>query len=144
MTSICSDPDLGTPAAGAPMGDDSRDDRAPQTRCPVCEQRFRPVGRGRFCSPRCRQRAFRLRHRQPNRVTLPQLTACLRRTRRLLAQTVYECPACQERLLGERRCPDCNLMCRRLGLGGECRGCSDILTIGELLELDLDAGDSIG
>jgi hypothetical protein len=142
--SICSDPDLGAPAASAPMGDDPRNDSRSQRLCPVCEQRFHPVGRGRFCSPSCRQRAFRLRHCQPNRVTLTQLTARLRRARRLLAQTVYECPSCQERSLGERRCPDCNLMCRKLGLGGECHGCADILTIGELLDLDLDAGDSIG
>ena len=140
----CSDPGLDAPAAGAPRGDASRNDRPPQVLCPVCEQRFRPVGRGRFCSPSCRQRAFRLRHRQVHRVTLGQLTERLRRAHQLIARTVYECPACQERLLGERRCPDCTLMCRKLGLGGECRGCADILTLGELLDLDLEAGDPIG
>ncbi len=143
MASTCTDAELDAPAAGAPMGDDPRNDRRPQALCPMCEQRFRPVGRARFCSPSCRQRAFRLRHRPPNRAIITQLTARLHRARRLMAQTVYECPSCQERLLGQRRCPDCNLMCRNLGPGGECRGCGDIVTIGEVLELDLDAGDSL-
>lgn len=144
MASNGSDADLDAPAVGVPVCDDARNDRPPQTLCPVCERRFRPAGRGRFCSPSCRQRAFRLRQPQPNRVTLGQLTDRLRRAQRIVARTVYECPSCQERLLGERRCPDCNLMCRKLGLGGECRGCSDIVTIGELLDLDLEEGDVLG
>jgi hypothetical protein len=143
VASSCSDPDA--PAAGVPSTcDDACNDRQPQTLCPVCERRFRPAGRGRFCSPSCRQRAFRLRHRQPNRVALSQLTERLRRAHRLIARTIYECPSCQERLLGERRCPDCNLMCRKLGLGGECRSCADIITLSELLDLDPQEADPFG
>lgn len=34
--------------------------------------------------------------------------------------TVYECPSCEQRYLGLRRCGDCNLFCRRVGPGGLC------------------------
>jgi len=44
---------------------------------------------------------------------------------------VYECPGCEERLV-ERRCPDCNVFCRRLGVGGCCPGCGEIVVAGEL------------
>ena len=47
---------------------------------------------------------------------------------------VYECPSCGERLAGQRRCPECNLYARRLGTGGCCTSCGEILTINELLE----------
>ncbi len=32
---------------------------------------------------------------------------------------VYECPGCEQRFLGERRCPDRQLFCRRIGRGGD-------------------------
>jgi predicted RNA-binding Zn-ribbon protein involved in translation (DUF1610 family) len=48
---------------------------------------------------------------------------------------VYECPDCGERLLGERRCPDCNLFARRIGSGGSCPSCGDTITIDELQEV---------
>ncbi|MHB1534873.1 MAG: hypothetical protein ACYC1D_09760 [Acidimicrobiales bacterium] len=44
---------------------------------------------------------------------------------------VYECPNCEERLT-ERRCADCNVFCRRLGPGGGCPGCGDIVLVSEL------------
>lgn len=46
---------------------------------------------------------------------------------------VYQCPGCQERLLGERRCPECNLFCRCLGVGGECPCCGEPVAISELI-----------
>jgi len=49
------------------------------------------------------------------------------------ALVVYECPGCGERLL-ERRCPDCNVFCRRLGVGGCCPGCGEMVTVEELGE----------
>ena len=30
---------------------------------------------------------------------------------------VYECVECDARYLGDRRCPDCHLFTRRIGLG---------------------------
>jgi hypothetical protein len=44
---------------------------------------------------------------------------------------VYECPICEERL-SERRCPDCNVFCRRLGVGGCCPACGEIVLADEL------------
>ncbi len=49
------------------------------------------------------------------------------------ALVVYECPACQGRLLGERRCPECNLFCRSLGVGGECPCCGEPVAISDLI-----------
>lgn len=37
--------------------------------------------------------------------------------------TVYECPSCEQRYLGVRRCDDCNTFCRRIGPGGLCPHC---------------------
>ena len=45
---------------------------------------------------------------------------------------VFECPGCGERLVGESRCPDYNLFCRRLGRGGCYPGCGEMLTVEEL------------
>jgi len=50
--------------------------------------------------------------------------------------TIYECPACEQRLLGEQRCPDCHAFCRRLGLGGLCPHCDDPVTLAELLGIE--------
>ncbi len=92
--------------------------------CPRCGQHFTPVGRQRFCSAACRQAAWRRRHPTP----LPVLPA---RTPR--PATVYECPACGARLLGEQRCPDCNVFCRRLGPGGRCPHCDEPVALTDLL-----------
>src|SRR3984893_18508373 len=51
----------------------------------------------------------------------------------LLTQTVYACPECEERYLGERRCPVCNLWCRNIGRGGACVHCDEIVTVAELV-----------
>ena len=47
------------------------------------------------------------------------------------ASVVYECAVCEERLV-ERRCPDCNVFGRRLGVGGCCPACGEIVTVDEL------------
>lgn len=125
------------------MCDDTRNDSRLLATCPVCGRRFQPVGRGRYCTPSCRQQAHRLRRRQVDRATLTDPADQVRRQRRLTEQTIYECPACQARLLGERRCGECNLMCRKLGLGGRCQGCDELITIGELLDIDLRGGDAV-
>jgi hypothetical protein len=43
---------------------------------------------------------------------------------------VCECPSCEE--LVERRCPDGNVLCGRLGRGGACPGCGDVVLACEL------------
>ena len=46
---------------------------------------------------------------------------------------VYECPVCETRLLGDRRCPDCHVSCRRLGPGGPCPHCDEPIVVAEHL-----------
>jgi endogenous inhibitor of DNA gyrase (YacG/DUF329 family) len=92
--------------------------------CPVCGAGFRPSGRRRFCSATCRQVAWRRRHPTP----LPAVPA---RTPR--PATVYECPACSARYLGEQRCPDCHLFCRRVGPGGPCPHCDEPVAVADLI-----------
>jgi len=50
------------------------------------------------------------------------------------AWVVYECPGCGERFVDGRRCPDCNVFCRRLGSGGCCPSCGEVVTADELTE----------
>ena len=125
------------------MCDDSRNAHQLELgTCPMCGDVFPIDGRSIYCTPACRQRAFRLRHRPENRQALTALVTTLPRQQRLTDQTVYECPACSERFLGQRRCGDCNLMCRKVGLRGECSSCAEILTIADLLGADLEGGAS--
>ncbi len=104
----------------------SRDDPG-TTACPTCQQSFTPAGRQTYCSTICRKTAFRRRRQQPG----PAVTVPTARSRRQI--TVYECPDCGERLLGEQRCPDCNTFTRRIGLGGECPHCQQPVAITDLL-----------
>jgi hypothetical protein len=48
--------------------------------------------------------------------------------------TIYECPACGQRLLGEQRCPDCNTFARRIGPGGSCPHCSEPVAMNDLTQ----------
>jgi hypothetical protein len=92
--------------------------------------------RATFCSVACKQRAFRLRRQQ---VAVPEVSAVrqqLKRQQQVVAHTVYECPGCQERLLGERRCPSCQLFCRALGVGGHCPECEQPILLADLLGME--------
>jgi hypothetical protein len=88
--------------------------------------------RARYCSRAHQQRAFRLRHRA-SPPDLQQLRQELQRRRVVVAHTVYECPSCGDRLVGERRCPTCNLFSRTVGLGGHCPECDTPLLLVDLL-----------
>jgi hypothetical protein len=46
--------------------------------------------------------------------------------------TVYECPSCQTRYLGNQYCPDCRLFCRRIGAGGLCPSCDEPVALADL------------
>ena len=88
--------------------------------CPVCGSPFHPTGRERarakpvacrrYCSDTRRQAAWRHRHPGP-KDQLPAPNGVPR------LGTVYEWRSCGSRYLGEQRCPDCQLFCRRVGPG---------------------------
>lgn len=44
---------------------------------------------------------------------------------------VWECGSCGTRSL-ERRCEECNLFCSKVGRGGECPECSELIATAEL------------
>lgn len=103
--------------------------------CPICQRRFTPVSRQKFCSDACRAAAYR-RRRDASRPPLRVPTAQPRRP-----ITVYECDNCGARAVGEQRCPDCSTFMRKIGLGGECPCCSEPVTVTELLAQEVIAAD---
>jgi predicted RNA-binding Zn-ribbon protein involved in translation (DUF1610 family) len=118
--------------AEQPLRDASRYGSAPHAAarpCPLCATPIRSL-RARYCSAACKQRAYRTRRTAPD-VPTPTTGSVLAPDR--VARTIYACPDCGERYLGERRCPDCNRFCRRLGLGGHCPDCEQPILIAELL-----------
>jgi len=104
--------------------------------CLLCGDSFDPVGRQRFCSDAHRQAAWRRRQRALLAAAVPPASASRR------AITVYACPSCELRLLGEQRCPDCHLWARRLGLGGLCPHCDEPVTLADLGLDQLSPGGS--
>ena len=128
------------PTTTTPVRNDTRDDgsaqpHAPQP-CAVCPNPRRS-GRGRFCSDKCRQKAFRLRHTALPNLEEGLLRTALRRRATLIAHTIYECTACDVRYLGERRCSECNHFCRALGLGSACQDCEQPILLSDLLDLEV-------
>jgi len=105
----------------------SRDDTG-TTRCPVCTAGFIPTGRQAYCSTACRKTAFRRRHQQPG----PVITVPAAQPRRQI--TIYECPDCGERLLGEQRCENCHTFARRIGIGGACPTCDAPVAVTDLVD----------
>lgn len=115
--------------------------------CAVCGRAFRRSGRRRFCSDACRQAAWRHRHAGP--APLPPLETTPRSRRSGTSggsarhlPTVYECPSCGTRYLGEQRCPDCQLFCRRVGPGGLCPHCDEPVAVVDLV--GHQGGDATG
>lgn len=97
-----------------------RDDSA-TIDCPVCGKPFEPSGRRKHCSTVCRQAAFRRRKAAPAKPVVAK------------PDTVYVCPVCEERYLGDQYCSDCATFCRRLGPGGLCPCCDEAISVTELL-----------
>lgn len=112
--SVAVRPPSGAPILGA----------ATATRCPVCAKLIQRLGRQRFCSTGCRQSAWRAERAAP---VEPRVAK---------SDTVYSCPVCEARYLGEQRCDTCNLWCRRLGPGAPCPCCDAPISITELLGPD--------
>ena len=124
------------PPRPSPVRDGWRYGSAPPAaprECPVCAATL-PSRRARYCSAACKQGAYRLRHAAPPAADPPARTAAWPRGGTRPAHTIYECPACGERYLGEQRCPDCQRFCRALGLGGACPHCDQPIMSSELLD----------
>ncbi len=117
-----------TPSSDMPMREGSRDGSGS---CLVCGGAV-SSSRARYCSRAHQQRAFRLRH-QTRTADLTSVRKALQRRRALVAHTIYECGGCGERFLGERRCGDCNLFARSVGLGGLCPECDTPVLLDDLL-----------
>ena len=94
-----------------PSRNDVRNDN-PAT-CPVCATTFTPIRRQTYCTPACRQAAWRARHPGPARETVTTPPGTTRR-----ATTVYHCPECDTRTLGQQWCHDCHRPRTRLDHGG--------------------------
>jgi len=120
---------------GSRYGSSDPADTRSQRSCPVCQASISSA-RARYCSDACKQRAYRLRQPDRTPLDLDALPAALRARQVLVTRTVYACPACEARFLGDQRCPDCYVCCRRLGLGGPCPHCDDPVTLAELLGLE--------
>jgi hypothetical protein len=96
--------------------------------CPTCQQPFTPIRRQRYCAPACRQAAWRARHPPP----LPEPAVVAPVTSRR-AVTVYQCPHCDTRYLGQQWCHDFNAPCTRLDLGGLCPHCDEPVAISDII-----------
>ena len=109
---------------------DSSGDGCAERHCPAPNCRnLLSSARARYCSGRCRMRAFRERRLlASSRQVVAELTP-----RPPVGACVYECTRCGERFLGERRCPECHLFNRNLGLGGVCADCDHPIVLAELL-----------
>ena len=116
-----------TTTTDAPRRDGSRDG---SVGCLVCGAALAST-RARSCSRAHQQRTFRLRHQRD--VDLQRVRHQLRLRHGLAAQTVYECPSCGERFVGQRRCPECNLFSRAVSLGGHCLECEAPVLLTDLL-----------
>lgn len=95
--------------------------------CRACGVTLAPSGRREFCSDACRQAAWRRRHAAP--LQPPGLPA--KAPRRPVS--VYVCPECEARYLGEQYCPDCNTFCQTAGVGGRCPCCDEPVAYDELV-----------
>jgi hypothetical protein len=95
--------------------------------CGACGRHFAARGRKTYCSDACRQRGFRLRQRPADERSLGF------RSRLPMAAIVYQCPACDARFLGQQRCDECGVFGRRLGPGGPCPHCDEVVAVADLL-----------
>lgn len=111
----------------------SRHDGVTMT-CPVCETRFIPTGRQKYCSDACRSAAYRRRRGTHT----PPVAVAKAQPRRPI--TVYECDSCGERSVGEQRCDTCGTFMRRVGIGGCCPSCDEPIAAQELLDGEVMTG----
>ena len=55
----------------------------------------------------------------------------------LEAHTLFACPGCDERQLGQRRCQACGHFCRALGLAVACTACGELLLLIDLFNVEV-------
>jgi len=91
------------------------------TTCLRCGVAFDRLGRQRFCSTVCRQSAWRQRRSAPIEPIVAK------------AETVYECPECDARYIGEQRWDGATGWSRRVGPGGCCPNCLEPVAIADIL-----------
>ena len=108
----------------------SRNDNETTTACPVCATGFTPIHRQRYCSPACRQAAWRARHTNP--APQPATVIPPRTPRR--ANSVYHCPECDTLHLGQQWCHDCNRPCVRIDFGAPCPHCGEPITVRDITD----------
>lgn len=106
----------------------SGDDRA-TIACPVCGDHFEPSGRRKFCSDTCRRRAWKRQHRK-SQLQVPLPTPGQPRK----PISIYECDDCGNRSLGDQRCADCRTFMRRVGFGGCCPHCDELVAVTDLFD----------
>jgi hypothetical protein len=125
--------DRGGDLGAFPVGDTSCDGSDhPGRRCPAPDcHRLLTSTRSHYCSGRCRMRALRQRRALSSQTHLVEETKPP--GRRPVDHCVFECAACDERYIGERRCPQCNLFTRNLGLGAPCPDCDHPIVLAELI-----------
>ena len=107
-----------------------RNDNETTTAGPVCGTPFTPIRRQRYCTPACRQAAWRNRHSDPN--PEPVIVLPPRAPRRAI--TVYHCSGCDTRALGQQWCHDCNRPRTRLGTGALCPHCDEPITFRDITD----------
>jgi len=119
----------GSPSPNQPSGP-WRNDNETTTRCVVCQAPFTPIRRRRYCTPACRQAAWRARHTPP--ASEPDIVIPRDISRRVI--TVYYCSDCDTRTLGEQWCHDCHRPRTRLDAGGLCPHCDEPITISDITD----------
>jgi hypothetical protein len=118
--------------------DPNGDSTAATIPCPVCGEAFTPIRRQRYCTPACRQAAWRARHHDSAPAPVVVLPPATRRR----DITVYECTGCGTRRLGQQWCPDCTQPAARIGLGGLCPHCDEPITISDITDQHPQRGSS--
>ncbi len=108
----------------------------PRPSCPICGAGFTRSRRQRYCTPACRQAAWRA-HTHTPAVTS---TAVAPRHRREV--TVYACAECDQRYLAQQWYPDCQRPCRRVDIGGLCPHCDEPVAIIDLLDQHVPSSTS--
>lgn len=96
--------------------------------CLYCSEVL-PKGRSRtYCSDNCRVNAWKRR----NKAAVSQ--AEIPKSPSTKATTIYECPQCDKRYLGDQYCYECGSFCTKVGSGGLCPHCDEPVAFIDLIE----------